>query len=96
MDEGRYQVSLQPTALRELATLPIAVQRRIGRAIDALAIDPRPRGSKQLVGRPTERIWRIRVGDYRVLYDIRDAELIVLVIRIGHRREVYRGRRPRG
>jgi len=91
--EGRYGVSLQATAKHELASLTGAARRRIGRAIDSLAIDPRPAGSRRLAGQPAERIWRIRVGDYRVLYDIRDAELVVLVIRIGHRREVYRGRR---
>lgn len=94
MAEGRYSVSLQPTAKRELASLAVAVRRRIGRAVDALATDPRPTGAKRLVGTPAERIWRIRVGDYRVLYEIRDAELAILVIRVGHHREVYRGRSP--
>lgn len=94
MAEGRYKVSFQSTARRELGSLPVIMQRRIGRAVDALAIDPRPRGAKQLVGTPADRIWRIRVGDYRVLYEIRDAVLAILVIRVGHRREVFRGRRP--
>ncbi len=96
MAEGRYRVSLQPTAKRELASLPVGVRRRIGRAVDALATDPRPSGSKRLAGRPAERICRIRVGDNRVLYEVRDTELVVLVIRVGHRREIYRGRRTRG
>jgi mRNA interferase RelE/StbE len=96
MAGDRYEISLLPTATRELAGLSVAVQRRIGRAIDALAADPRPRGSRRLAGKPAEQTWRIRVGDYRVLYEIRDAALIVLVIRIGHRREIYRRRRRPG
>jgi mRNA interferase RelE/StbE len=96
MADRRYNVSLQPTARRELASLAVAVRRSIGRAIEALAIEPRPTGSKLLAGRPAERIWRMRVGDYRVLYEIHDAELVVLVLRVGHRREVYRNRPPRG
>lgn len=57
------------------------------RAIEDLAEDPRPRGSKKLAGEATA--WRIRIGDYRVLYDIRDGALVVQVVRAGHRREVY-------
>jgi mRNA interferase RelE/StbE len=92
MAEERCEIRLQPTARRQLASLPVPAQRRIGRAIDVLATNPRPRGSQLLSGTPSERIWRIRVGDYRVLYEIRDDQLNVLVIRLGHRREVYRGR----
>jgi mRNA interferase RelE/StbE len=57
-----------------------------------LETDPRPRGAIRLAGYAQERLWRIRVGDYRVLYEIRDEVLLVLVVRVGHRREVYRGR----
>ena len=55
-----------------------------------MAAQPRPHGAKLLSG--DHAIWRLRVGDYRVLYEIRDAVLVVLVVRIGHRREVYRSR----
>jgi mRNA interferase RelE/StbE len=92
MAEPRYSVELTPAARRQLADLPIGMRRRIGRVIDGLAVEPRPRGARLLVGRPGERIWRIRVGDHRVLYEIRDDQLVVLIIRIGPRREVYRGR----
>jgi mRNA interferase RelE/StbE len=61
-----------------------------------LASEPRPQQSKLLAGGADERIWRIRVADYRVLYEIRDEQLVVLVVRMGHRREVYRGRRTGG
>ncbi|MGC4933038.1 type II toxin-antitoxin system RelE family toxin [Gordonia sp. DT30] len=57
-------------------------------AIDSLASDPRPSGCIQLKGGGGE--FRIRVGDYRIIYDIQDDELVVLVLRLGHRREVYR------
>ena len=62
--------------------------RRLLDAIAALAIDPRPSGSIQLKGGDGEL--RIRAGDYRVIYDVQDDELVVLVLRVGHRREVYR------
>jgi mRNA interferase RelE/StbE len=92
MADRRFEIRIRTGATAELARLPVATQRRIARAIDALEIEPRPQGSRLLAGRPDERVWRIRVGDYRVLYQIRDAELVVLVIRIGLRSEVYRGR----
>jgi mRNA interferase RelE/StbE len=56
--------------------------------IEALAIDPRPDGSKKL--HATDEVWRVRVGPYRVLYRISDPELVVVVIRVAHRREAYR------
>lgn len=63
------------------------MKERIGAAIEALASDPRPPGAVKLAGRDD---FRIRVGDYRIVYAVEDAEQIVLVARIAHRREVYR------
>jgi mRNA interferase RelE/StbE len=71
-----------------LLALPQAAQARIASAIDALAGDPRPSGVTKLRG--PEGFYRIRVGDYRVVYAIEDDVLLVLVVRVGHRREVYR------
>jgi mRNA interferase RelE/StbE len=88
--EPRYQILFTQGARRDLAGLPVAAQRRIALAIDGLVVDPRPPGSRLLAGRPSERIWRLRVGDYRALYEIRDAHLLVLVIRVAHRRDAYR------
>ena len=85
-----YQVSILPAALRQVSKLPRIVQERIQQRIDALAEDPRPPGTKALAGR--SGFYRLRVGDYRVIYEIRDEILTVLVVRIGHRREVYRNR----
>jgi len=86
-----YTVQLKPAAERDLKKIKDqAVLRRIAGAIDGLATNPRPPKANALQGDPS--ILRIRVGDYRILYIIEDAVLLVLVVRIGHRREVYRGR----
>lgn len=85
-----YRIEFRQAARRALADLPAAAQRRLDAAILALAEDPRPRGSKKLAGE--DNLWRIRVGLYRVVYTVKDDVLIVLVLKIGHRREVYRGR----
>lgn len=83
-----YRVEIKNSARKELAALPAAVQRRLDAAILLLAETPRPRGSKKLT--TDEDIYRVRVGDYRIVYQVRDDVLLVLVVRIGHRREVYR------
>ena len=82
----RWTVSLLPSAARQLAKLDHSIRRRIADAVAALTDNPRPPGSKKLVGLEA---WRIRVGAYRVVYQIEDDELVVLVVRIGHRRDVY-------
>jgi mRNA interferase RelE/StbE len=83
----RYAVQYAPAALRHLRKLPAGVAQRILPAIDQLREDPRPPGVKAMVGR--RGYYRIRAGDYRVIYTVRDAELLVMVVEIGHRREVY-------
>ena len=83
-----YKVELRPSARRELLKLPRHDQVRLVRAMDGLAKEPRPKGVKKLAG--AEDLYRIRVGDYRVDYQIHDDRLIVLVVRIGHRKDVYR------
>jgi mRNA interferase RelE/StbE len=85
---ARYSVQFAPSAGRDLAALDKPVQRRVAARIDALAENPRPAGVTKLQGEANA--WRIRVGDYRILYTIEDRRLVVLVIKIGHRREVYR------
>jgi mRNA interferase RelE/StbE len=85
---ARYSVQFAPSAERDLAALDKPVQRRVAARIDALAVNPRPAGVTKLQGEANA--WRIRVGEYRVIYSIEDAQLVVLVIKIGHRREVYR------
>jgi mRNA interferase RelE/StbE len=83
-----YSVVLRPAAVRDLKGLSSEVQSRIEAAIDRLKENPRPPGSKKLVGFENE--WRLRAGDYRVLYIIDDAARRVTVARIAHRREAYR------
>ncbi len=85
-----YTVALLPSARRELGSLPREVQRQIARHIDVLASDPRPAGAQMLRG--TKRILRLRVGDYRMLFQVEDKARAVLIVKIGHRREVYRRR----
>jgi mRNA interferase RelE/StbE len=84
-----YSVFFHPAAKRELSRLLPADQRRVLAEITSLTDNPRPRGCAKLAG--FRNVWRIRVGAYRVVYRIGNAELIVEIIRIAHRREVYRG-----
>jgi mRNA interferase RelE/StbE len=84
-----YTITILPSALRQLAELPRHEQKRINERIDRLAVDPRPPGVKKLKGESD--LFRLRSGNYRIIYSIEDVRLIVLVIRIGHRRDVYRG-----
>jgi mRNA interferase RelE/StbE len=82
-----YAISILRGAQKTLNALIVPEQERIIAAIRKLASNPRPSGVKKLAGREA---WRIRVGDYRVIYEINDNELTVLVIDVGHRREIYR------
>ncbi len=83
-----YRVLYQPGARKQLARLPDSMQIRIASAIGALAGDPRPQGCKKLQGRTNQ--YRIRAGDYRVLYSIQDAVVTISVIDIDHRKNIYR------
>ncbi len=82
-----YELTFKRRARRNVARLPESVYRRMIRAIDELAENPRPRNSRKLRGKEG---WRIRVGDYRVIYEIDDEAQEVLVLDVGHRRDVYR------
>ena len=83
-----YRVELSSRAERAFRNLPAETQRRLVPAIQALGQNPRPSGCKKLSAEGS--VWRIRVGDYRIVYHIRDDELLVLVVKLGHRREIYR------
>ena len=82
-----YRIELRPAAARALAQLDPVARRRVQGAIALLAQNPRPPAAIALRGRPG---LRVRVGDYRVIYTVEDSILLVLVITIGHRRDVYR------
>jgi mRNA interferase RelE/StbE len=84
--KSEYTVLILPSTQKQLSKLPNAIATRIEDKLLELEQDPRPPGCKKLRGRDA---WRIRIGDYRVIYEINDGRLIVTVITIGHRREVY-------
>lgn len=83
----RHSIGFAPAAFRQLKKLDRAVQVRVFAQINRLADDPRPPGCLKLAGR--DNVYRLRVGDFRVLYNVVDAKLIVLVLKVGHRRDVY-------
>jgi mRNA interferase RelE/StbE len=84
-----YRLEFTPAANRQFRKLPKQVQARLTSHIDALAQNPRPPGVEKRTGKDS---YRLRVGDYRILYEVQDKVLLVLVVRVGHRREVYRRR----
>jgi mRNA interferase RelE/StbE len=83
----RYRVEISRRATKVVTGLEKPLRRRILAAIEALADDPRPPGCKKLAGQDG---WRIRVGDYRIVYEIHDRVLLVTVVDVGHRGEIYR------
>lgn len=83
-----YTVLLAPPAERQLKALTESTQKRIVKRLKSLQHNPRPQGIKKLAGE--DALYRIREGNHRVLYTIKDKELVVLVVKIGDRKEVYR------
>lgn len=83
-----YTVEFRPSAARSLERLPTEIQRRIVVAAEELAAEPRPAGVRKLSGE--HNIWRIRVGAYRVVYEIEDRQGMVMVLRVAHRKDAYR------
>jgi mRNA interferase RelE/StbE len=82
-----YEVVLSPLAIRQLRKFDPDVRRRIQAVLELLSENPRPPAAMRLVGGAGE--WRVRTGDYRVIYEIHGGQLLVLVLRMGHRRDVY-------
>ncbi len=83
-----YAVTIRPAAQRQFARLPADEKRSVAAAIEGLASEPRPRNHTKLAG--SSNTYRVRVGDYRVIYQIENAARAVRITVIGHRREVYR------
>jgi len=83
-----YRLLFRNAARRELANLPHKEQLQVSRAIAALAADPRPSGVKKI--RESKDMWRIRVGDNRVIYRVQDKQLVVAVVRVRRRGDAYR------
>jgi mRNA interferase RelE/StbE len=84
--EKLYSIEITATAKKQLTKLPFSISDKLIKAIQALAKNPRPTGYKKLKGRPG---YRIRKGDYRIIYEIYDTQLIVNVVTVGNRKEVY-------
>ena len=83
---SRYRIELRPAATRAIAKLDPQIRLRIQGAIVLLGEDPRPPASRRLKGRPE---YRVRIGDYRIIYAIENDALLVIVITLGHRRDIY-------
>jgi mRNA interferase RelE/StbE len=84
-----YRITFKKSALKELVALPSFAIKGVHLAIDKLAENPRPEGCKKLVG-SKENLWRVRSGNYRILYVIEDKIQIVDIRRIGHRKDIYK------
>jgi mRNA interferase RelE/StbE len=82
-----YKLLIKPSAVKELEALPLKERRRIVAKVRKLATDPRPSGSEKL---SDHQLYRVRQGDYRIVYTVEDANLSLVVVKIGHRCDVYR------
>jgi mRNA interferase RelE/StbE len=85
---SEFRIELRPAAVRALCKLDPSIRRRVQGAIALLGQDPRPPGARKLQGREG---LRVRVGDYRIIYTVKDDVLLVVVVTLGHRRDVYEG-----
>jgi mRNA interferase RelE/StbE len=85
----RYEIIIKPSAEKSLDNIPRPNRRRIADALEELRDNPRPAGVVKLAG--TKDLWRIRIGNDRVVYEVHDDRLLVLVLRVAHRKDVYRG-----
>ena len=83
----RYSLLIKPSAVKELEAFPAKDRRKITTRIEGLASEPRPHGCEKLSGLEQ---YRIRQGDYRVAYGVDDEASVVLIVKVGHRRDVYR------
>ncbi len=87
MGDASFRVEIAPLARRQIRKLARKAQQAIIERIEQLAAAPRPPGVKKLVSE--DDLYRVRVGDYRIIYQIRDRDLLILIVKVGHRREVY-------
>ena len=86
---NRREVEYDSKAAKEIRALPRHIQARIIAKAESLGADPYPPGSVKLAG--GSGLWRIRTGDYRIIYQVADFRLLITVVKVGHRRDVYRG-----
>ncbi|MDE2904588.1 MAG: type II toxin-antitoxin system RelE/ParE family toxin [Acidobacteriota bacterium] len=85
---ARYRIRVSRTAERQIKKLPLDARARVARSVQGLAIDPFPGGCRKLTG--YDDVFRVRAGPYRILYSVNTGVLIVIVLKVGHRRNVYR------
>ena len=85
----RYEIIIKPAAEKGLDKVPRFARRRIVEILEGLRVDPRPAGVVKLTDK--EDLWRVRVGEYRIVYEIDDRQAIVTVLRVAHRKDAYRG-----
>jgi mRNA interferase RelE/StbE len=90
LSNSKFRIEFRPGAVKSLKRLHPAAQTRILQAAALLQLNPIPPKAKRLIGE--QDLWRIRVGEYRVIYEIQNDVLVVLVVAIGHRREIYKSR----
>jgi len=83
-----YRILFTPRAERDFSALPARERERLARRIDTLATEPRPKSVKKLEG--PDGFYRLRVGDYRIIYTVEDNVITVTAVRVGHRRDIYR------
>jgi mRNA interferase RelE/StbE len=84
----RYEIIIKPTAEKCLDKIPRPARRRIADAMEELRGNPRPAGAVKMAAH--ENLWRVRIGAYRVVYEIHDDRLVILVLRVAHRKDAYR------
>lgn len=85
---ARYRIRISRTAERQIRKLPLDGRARVARAVQGLAVDPFPTGCRKLTG--YDDVFRVRAGPYRVLYSVNGGTLVVIVLKVGRRRNVYR------
>ena len=88
-----YRIEFTPAAARQLRKLTPEVRKRVSARIDALASDPRPAGTEKLGAE--DGLYRVRAGDYRIVYTVADDVVLVVIVKIGHRADIYKALRQR-
>lgn len=86
----KYRIAFNKRYIKDLVKIPLRYQKQIREKVGELAFNPRPEGCKKLHGSKMNHVYRIRCGDYRIVYDIQDNILLILIVEVGHRREIYR------
>jgi mRNA interferase RelE/StbE len=84
---AKYSILIKPSAVKEIENIPKKDRLRIIQKIQELAVNPRPQGCEKLTG---ENRYRIRRGVYRIVYSVSDRDLLIVVVKVGHRRDVYK------